>query len=307
MSFSIRFTNKELPDNLGKDFQGLMVEVRINDFIEDDIVGTDYWTKSEHLEQWLDAINLITNKDNSKAGLVMSIEDRGVSWWTLYRDGEAVYIRNQMSVEEEQINILNLYEHVNERIAGEKVSEWKVSLDDIKKFSNELKTQIPKSRDSTFVVSLAIDDMPHTVPRLLRHAMKSLRRETEGYPIYIHQLQLENPYTDDEQHGILCSYWEKTEDSAQLDKSNIDYRGKFKIAAKVDSIKYFPEDKKSPLMLLEYRLPQDDSQNDTIKLIESLADYLEENRIEDILDLVFEDWLDDDAIQHPFVRVYYKN
>jgi hypothetical protein len=117
---------------------------------------------------------------------------------------------------------------------------------------------------------------------------------------------LGDPYTnDDDRPFIECSYWLLNKREIERHLEAVEFRKEVKVTSELPTIKNIPENSNSPLHLLEYRLPQDDNQNDTIRLIESLADYLETHKIEKVLDIILKDRLDDDAIQHPFVRVYY--
>lgn len=164
-------------------------------------------------------------------------------------------------------------------------------------------------QSKSFQISLAEADTPYTISRLLRHAMNHLKR-IASHPIYINEL-----YVLDADHHSLedapmvkVGYWALDTEMIELAKENLSFRREYKLSDKVEEAVYTPgSDIPAQLRMLEYRLPQGDNQSDAIALIESLADHLEEYHIEAVTDLILHSLLDKDALDHPFVRVYYRD
>ena len=167
---------------------------------------------------------------------------------------------------------------------------------------------LSSDEEGNFNISLAEWDTPYTIPKLLRYAMKTLREEYSSKP-YIHELSLldaDHPYEG--RATISVSYWDRDKDTEVFEQERLGYRKELRVAPPTEEIRIFPaKNTAASFRMLEYRVPQNDTQGDTILLIESLADYLEENKIDTILDLIFHDYLDSDALNHPFVRVYYRD
>lgn len=172
-------------------------------------------------------------------------------------------------------------------------------------YLKEMSTSSNKE-NGNFNVSLPEWDKPYTLPKLLRHAMKILK-ETGPQRPYIHELSVldaDHPYEGTA--TLSVSYWNKDKDTLAFERERFEFRREHKVALPTKDVTCFPvESAISSLHMLEYRLPQNDSQADTILLVESLADYLEKNKIETICDLILHNQLDDDALDHPFIRVYY--
>ena len=160
--------------------------------------------------------------------------------------------------------------------------------------------------DGSFNISLPETEISQTIPKLLRHAMKYLKAEVGESRIYIPELHLDRPYTSGDTSSLYVEYWIISDDQQELHDDNIEYRKELRAAVPTEKVVHRPsKEKASELRMIEYRLPQDDNQSDSILLIEKLADFLEESKIENILELIYHDFLDGDALEHPFVSVYY--
>jgi hypothetical protein len=88
---------------------------------------------------------------NAKSCLITSMFDpltaNFIFWWTLYLDGNIVHIQNQILFLDEldkPFSKLNPYEFIRERKTvsdeGDKISEWDISVDDIKVYLDRYHT-----------------------------------------------------------------------------------------------------------------------------------------------------------------------
>lgn len=150
MTFDIRFLEEEIPNDwLHEGEQGLLAEIEIDGFLEKETILTGYWKKEDYLRQWQEAARLLTGDSSDvKAAFATSVHDpmnpeHGyvISWWTAYRVGDVVYIRNESlgyDANSQPIDIKNIYKYISDRNDSENVSEWQVSVEDIRKFGEEL-------------------------------------------------------------------------------------------------------------------------------------------------------------------------
>ncbi|HMI09669.1 MAG TPA: hypothetical protein VK497_04735 [Candidatus Saccharimonadales bacterium] len=162
--------------------------------------------------------------------------------------------------------------------------------------------------DGSFNISLSEAEISQTIPKLLRHAMKYLKAEIGESKVYIPQLYLDRPYTSSDSPSLHVEYWAISDEQQELHDGAIEQRKKLRIAMPTEEVAYMPsKEREAELRMIEYRLSQDDNQADSILLIEKLADFLEEAKIKNILELIYHDFLDEDALNHPFVSVYYIN
>lgn len=106
--------------------------------------------------------------------------------------------------------------------------------------------------------------------------------------------------------SLRVSYIVRNKEMLTLRQDALDFRKEAQAAHKVKEYDFtISRSDTASLNMLEYRLPQSDNQDNSILLIEKLADFLESHKIEQVLDLIYHDFIDDDGIEHPFVRIYY--
>jgi hypothetical protein len=160
--------------------------------------------------------------------------------------------------------------------------------------------------DGSFNISLPEAEIPQTIPKLLRHAMKALKAKVGETKVYIPELHLDRPYMSGDTSSLHFEYWVISDEQQELHDDSIEYRKELRVAAPTEEVVYLSsKEKASEPRMIEYRLPQDDNQADSVLLIEKLADFLEKSKVENILELIYHDFLDEDALQHPFVSIYY--
>lgn len=140
MSFEIKFINEKMDgEEVG--------EITIGDFKETFLVSIDNWNKKRYEEQWVRAIKRIVHSDvddNINSALVTSIPDFSkedmIEYWPLYKINNVVYVQNYWADAgplKESITDENIYKFIRPRetfseSTGQPISEWQVSLDDLR-------------------------------------------------------------------------------------------------------------------------------------------------------------------------------
>jgi hypothetical protein len=117
-----------------------------DDFWETIAPALNYWTINDYERQWKEGLERIKTQDTSC--LVASVQNpytsnRLINWWPLYKDGNKIYIRNQLIVAENYEKLIGdkvfspetCYDFLrSKRIKATKrykPSEWVVDLYDV--------------------------------------------------------------------------------------------------------------------------------------------------------------------------------
>lgn len=143
MSVSIRIIRQSLDKRFGKG------RIRIGDFSETFLMSFECWSAQDYKRQWKEGLERI--KHNDRSCLVASVQDPLaaplINWWVLYKEGNIVYIHNQLIVDssfkvridDKPFTPENCYEYIKPyrvtTVDGYKVSEWSVRLDEIETLS----------------------------------------------------------------------------------------------------------------------------------------------------------------------------
>jgi hypothetical protein len=141
MNFSIRFSEEEFQELQGNYALG---EMRLGDFCESFQASLSYWAAPEYLLQWKEGLQR-TCTGSTKSCLITSMYDPACAnylfWWTLYLDGFFVHVHNQILFLENVDRTTfesKIYEYISDRETldedGNRISEWTISLDDVKKY-----------------------------------------------------------------------------------------------------------------------------------------------------------------------------
>lgn len=118
--------------------------IELGSFKEEFLADVGFWSRRDYERQWRDGLNR-TLKGKVRSCLVTSITDpkraNFITWWPIYRIAEVVYVQNQnllMKNMRSPFNPLNPYSHIPPRKSttpsGESISEWSVTIDDIRTF-----------------------------------------------------------------------------------------------------------------------------------------------------------------------------
>ena len=147
MAFNISQTN--LPPEEIYDEWCQWCEIRISDFSERFVAPIEQWMLEDYDQQWKIAATRII-QGAVKGYLMASMRDPEksdfVSVYAMYREGERVYVQNQIIIcrgNEETIRSGDLSSLVNDREIetedGERISEWKTSIEELKRFVESTK------------------------------------------------------------------------------------------------------------------------------------------------------------------------
>ncbi len=104
--------------------------------------SASYWDRGGYLNQWKKALEVLIN-GGEKSALITGITEpksaNFIRWWILYSQKDDIYLQEHvlfLDSLKENFNEQRFVEFVPERDVeteyGEKISEWKVSIDDIK-------------------------------------------------------------------------------------------------------------------------------------------------------------------------------
>lgn len=146
--FNIEFTSER-----NRDANFITGQITIGKFIEAFTSSLSYWNQKDYLKQWYHTITGAIENDNFIGCLITSmvnpIKQNHIICWPLYRERDKIYIQNRilfMKDIKEKFDIKKIGEYVSPHIRfnndGDKISEWKISVDDLKIFFKQLEDRI---------------------------------------------------------------------------------------------------------------------------------------------------------------------
>lgn len=118
--------------------------IRIDTFAEDFFAAASLWTPQHYRRQWQGAARLLLREESKAAFITSFAHPDGINVvWPAWREGELVYLHNQLSLPESRGHRL-LDPRAPERFVGPRVtvgpdgpvSEWAVSIGAIAAFAN---------------------------------------------------------------------------------------------------------------------------------------------------------------------------
>lgn len=134
--FSVRILERQAPIGRG--------EIVVNGLREEFESSLEYWTAKQYEAQWWEALRGITSSESMTA-LISSITDPRTAnffcWWPLYKEGESVFVQNQVLMLDEVrerfsldriIDFVPVRETADED--GNPISEWQTSVEEISAF-----------------------------------------------------------------------------------------------------------------------------------------------------------------------------
>jgi hypothetical protein len=115
--------------------------IQIGDHTERFLASLDFWTRSDYLRQWQEAIDRI-KQGHEKSALFTSITDpkygNFFTWWPTYVVDGIVYFRNGLLFLDrlgEPFDLANPYKYVENRTTktqdGTAVSEWSLDISEV--------------------------------------------------------------------------------------------------------------------------------------------------------------------------------
>lgn len=147
MPFSIRFVPpgeadwESEPDDIR---YGL---IQLGGFSEQFQVNLEFWCQGDYERHWREALMRITSESEVSC-LITSLGDPQCStlvfWWPLYRTGDTIHVQNAIRFVEHldvPFDPGNPFGSVPERQEisedGERISEWRISVQDVQDFLRE--------------------------------------------------------------------------------------------------------------------------------------------------------------------------
>lgn len=148
MSFSIRFLDEPVPREWGNFVNPqALAEIRIGDFAERTAVPLNFWSEDQYRQQWRDAANKLLENETGQSVFITQFYDPqkreagyALECWLAYREADTVYIRNSYFPHEKapsKWDIVSFDPLVDKRDPKDDVSEWAISLEDLRRFQTE--------------------------------------------------------------------------------------------------------------------------------------------------------------------------
>jgi len=151
MSFHLKFLDETVPQDWSElPGREVLVEIKIGDFSERMATPLGYWTTDQYKKQWKHAADtLLENETNSTLFITQFYDPKEdgpgyvLECWWAYREADKVYMRNSYIVSEgmpKEWDLVSLDSLATSRNPKDMVSEWVVSVEDIKLFRTALQT-----------------------------------------------------------------------------------------------------------------------------------------------------------------------
>ena len=139
--FDIYLTHKKVDE---PDVKAVYGRICVGEYFETFTASLVFWSHEQYKKQWRTALRKIVDGE-SRSALITSFaepkEGEFLFWWPLYREGEIVYVQNQILLFENlsvPFVIERPWDSVQERqimnAEGRKVSEWAITVQDIKEW-----------------------------------------------------------------------------------------------------------------------------------------------------------------------------
>jgi len=158
MTFSISFmdTPPEYPydDPFAKAARGAIV---LGGFREEFLASLGEWTEEGYRQQWKRSIRSLLDGER-KAVLITTFSSptsaSHLEWWALYREGEKVLVQNQLVFFKDIQGVFDvnravdaLREHQSHGEEGTRISEWVVSINELRDFAEQTGDRNTGDRD----------------------------------------------------------------------------------------------------------------------------------------------------------------
>jgi hypothetical protein len=137
--FDIEFIGNE-PEHLdeGEDaWVALRGRTTLGDYQEEFLASLGHWSPADYQRQWIEAARRLLGGADRTGFFTSAFQ----FWWVMWRDGEMVYAREQLLVEDTLIapfDATDLYRQIGRRASvsedGNQISEWRLRVADIEAF-----------------------------------------------------------------------------------------------------------------------------------------------------------------------------
>ncbi len=121
-------------------------EIVLGEYKEIAPLITTLWSFESYEAQWIDALRELSDNSAGSCVLITDIQPPevsvGITYWAMYREGRNVYLQEQLATDKRDLltqRAISAAPHIPLRVQGtlldqSKVSEWKLSIEDIYKF-----------------------------------------------------------------------------------------------------------------------------------------------------------------------------
>jgi hypothetical protein len=118
--------------------------IKINNFSEELSVPQKYWKKKMYYIHWKLEVEKILNMGRKAALITAMIDPKNANFlnaWVLYREESNIYVQNSLIILKNfknSFNMENIDDFISDRktvdIDGDFISEWKITLNDLRVF-----------------------------------------------------------------------------------------------------------------------------------------------------------------------------
>lgn len=119
--------------------------------------------------------------------------------------------------------------------------------------------------------------------------------------INILSLFLVSALTDDDKALLEINYWLNDKNYDKSLRESLEFNKEYKISNELSNMESFGT---PSLTCQTFRLSQGDGQWDSIQLLEFTSKELLNTKTHSILDCIYHPYIDNDGIEHPYIRVY---
>jgi hypothetical protein len=136
-------------------WSGLWARIVLGDFVERFVAPIGFWGRVDYERQWSEgASRLVDGADESAF-----VEEAGRTWWTAWREGSRILVQQRLLVAESMAparaataadmpyHLVGTREEVSED--GESLSQWSVSVADLRDFIERRTVPIRRPRRCT--------------------------------------------------------------------------------------------------------------------------------------------------------------
>ena len=136
--FHIEFIDHE-PELQEDGWLGLWGRITLGEYEERFLAPVGYWSRADYERQWLEAARRLLRSADRTGFFTAPYR----FWWTMWRDGERVFVHEELITPERYAGPYDgtpPYQIIEDRVThndeGEQISEWEISLQDIRAYLN---------------------------------------------------------------------------------------------------------------------------------------------------------------------------
>ncbi|MGF7229207.1 MAG: hypothetical protein ACQR33_04445 [Candidatus Saccharibacteria bacterium] len=161
------------------------------------------------------------------------------------------------------------------------------------------------SKDTEFTIALPDGKDEHNISKLIGWALKELPEHSDQNFVTISEFYLDPPFSKNDKPTINVKYDIMGDEFVELRNHNMAWRQEESVAEELPEFEYGVDPQTKPQFnYFIRRMPAGTLQDDGIKLVSKVAEDVRtlEGRV---LDLIYHDFLDEDALGRPYIIVYF--